>query len=176
MPVREATANDGDAIAAIYDSAFPVEEAPIVGKLALALLDQSLNPGTLAWVAEHEQRLAAHIAFSPLTCLEQPAWRAYLLAPLGVMADQQKRGLGSELIAHGIEHLKAAGIHTLLVYGDPAYYGRFGFSAENAGQFVPPHPLEQPFGWQVLSLNPFTTGKQPLALRCVAALDDAALW
>ena len=37
--------------------------------------------------------------------------------------------LGSALVQAGFERLRADGVTTVLVLGDPAYYGRFGFGA-----------------------------------------------
>ncbi|HLY79287.1 MAG TPA: N-acetyltransferase, partial [Caulobacteraceae bacterium] len=43
-----------------------------------------------------------------------------------------KTGLGSALVRAGLESSREFGCHGVLVLGDPAYYGRFGFSAEAA--------------------------------------------
>ena len=45
------------------------------------------------------------------------------------------------------------GVNVVFVYGDPKYYGKFGFSAEVASAYSPPYELQYPFGWQAVALN-----------------------
>eukprot|EP00977_Amphora_coffeiformis_P006081 scaffold1314_cov158-Amphora_coffeaeformis.AAC.13 len=48
------------------------------------------------------------------------------------------------------------GVHLAFVYGDPKYYGGFGFAAETAVPYVPPYALEFPSAWrsQILQRPP----------------------
>ena len=66
----------------------------------------------------------------------------YILAPLAVSSEHQKQGVGSNLINAGIDMLTKDGVGVLLVYGDPAYYGKFGFKEEIGHSFVPPYTLQ----------------------------------
>ena len=50
------------------------------------------------------------------------------LGPIGVAPEFQKRGVGSALIRHTVPLVKAAGYPGIVIFGDPAYYGRFGFT------------------------------------------------
>ena len=70
-----------------------------------------------------------------------------------VRSEHQKRGVGSGLVQSGIQQLSDMSVQWLFVYGDPQYYGRFGFTAEVAEGFVPPYPLEFPFGWLGMKLE-----------------------
>jgi predicted N-acetyltransferase YhbS len=47
--------------------------------------------------------------------------------PISVSAQYQKMGVGSALIKHTIKLSKEMGYKAILIYGDPAYYERFGF-------------------------------------------------
>ena len=49
------------------------------------------------------------------------------LAPLAVAPAHQRRGIGSTLVRAGLTQAHADGEGTVVVLGDPAYYGRFGF-------------------------------------------------
>ena len=60
------------------------------------------------------------------------------LAPLAVLPDRQGSGVGSRLVKSSLECAREFGCHGLLVLGDPAYYGRFGFKAETAAQVGAP--------------------------------------
>jgi putative acetyltransferase len=105
-----------------------------------------------------------------------PTFQGYILAPLAVKPDYQKRRIGSKLIEHGMQQLSDMGINVLFVYGDPRYYARFGFSADAAHQYTAPYALQYPFGWQAIVLKEFHIEKPPLAISCVAPLCDPKLW
>jgi putative acetyltransferase len=98
------------------------------------------------------------------------------LAPLGVKPDCQKRGIGSKLIEYGTHQLSVMGVSVVFVYGDPKYYGRFGFSAGAAHPYIPPYKLQYPFGWQALVLNACDIEKTPVSITCVTSLNDPKLW
>lgn len=54
--------------------------------------------------------------------------------PLSVLPKYQKNGIGGKLIAHTVAKAKEAGFKAIIIYGNPEYYGRFGFiSSEKYG-------------------------------------------
>ena len=67
-------------------------------------------------------------------------------------------------------------VGVLLVYGDPAYYGRFGFKEEIGQTFVPPYSLDYPFGWTGMMLSDTPVPEQPIKFECVSALSKSSLW
>ena len=50
------------------------------------------------------------------------------LGPLGVAPQAQRRGVGSALIAHTLDLARGLGFRAVLLFGNPAYYSRFGFA------------------------------------------------
>jgi predicted N-acetyltransferase YhbS len=54
---------------------------------------------------------------------------ALLLGPLAVDPSHQRRGIGSGLMRHALSAAARRGHGAVLLVGDLAYYGRFGFSA-----------------------------------------------
>ena len=68
---------------------------------------------------------------------------ALLLGPLAVDCTSQKRGIGAALMRHAIAAARARGHRAVLLVGDAAYYGRFGFSAAQTGALWMPGPYEQ---------------------------------
>ena len=107
-------------------------ENQIVSTLAVNLLTEVMSSDTIALVAEIDGAVVGHIAFSPVTVDNNEKWKGYILAPLGVKPEYQKRLIGSKLIESGIERLTKKGVNAIFVYGDPEYYGKFGFKADVA--------------------------------------------
>lgn len=175
MQIRTATSLDKDGIHCIYWSAFPEEERGLVADLAVNLLSEKTTPKTISFVAETDGTIVGHVAFSPVT-IEDSDRPTYILAPLAVHPDHQKQRIGTQLVETGIQHLTQMGVDTLLVYGDPNYYGRFGFSDATAKPYLPPYELQYPFGWQGLLLGDRKPPTSPVRINCVAALRDPALW
>src|SRR3546814_11166143 len=64
---------------------------------------------------------------------------AVALAPLAVMPDYRRSGVAAALVTAAIEQMRDAGALLMFVLGEPGYYGRFGFSAENAEGFDSPY-------------------------------------
>lgn len=176
MQLRLATPADRDHIRDIHRHAFPAGEGEIVSLLAVDLLLHETSPPTISVLAECAGELAGHVAFSPVSFEGSSAVRGYILAPLGVLPGYQKRGIGAALIQNGMQQLSEAGINMLFVYGDPEYYGRFGFDAHTAEAWIPPYQLEFPFGWQAIVLNEFQPLEPPVKISCVAPLCDPGLW
>lgn len=52
--------------------------------------------------------------------------------PLSVEPKYQKQGVGSALVRHSLAKAAALGYGAVLIYGDPAYYVRFGFRPAEA--------------------------------------------
>ena len=174
--IREATDKDYDAIQTIYLSAFPDNEKHLVASLACKLLNQETNPNTFSLVAESDNLTVGHIAFSPVIINGQADIKAYIIAPLAVMPNYQNRSIGSALIEHGLKILSNAHVNIVFVYGDPMYYGKFGFNNNVTTNYLAPYPLQQPYGWQARILNEFKLNDSPVEISCVAALEKPELW
>ena len=84
--------------------------------------------------------------------------------------------MGAQLVNRGIEELQQAGIDLLFVYGDPNYYGRFGFAADGAENYLPEYPLQYPFGWQMRVLGKEASPNRRVMLTLVEALQNPVLW
>ncbi|WP_050472193.1 GNAT family N-acetyltransferase [Pannonibacter phragmitetus] len=83
-------------------------------------------------------RLLGHVAFSRVTGAGAGhRLQISCLAPVSVLPELQKLGIGSALINAGLNELRQQGED--LVLGPPAYYPRFGFDAELAKQVQAPY-------------------------------------
>ena len=68
---------------------------------------------------------------------------ALMLGPLAVEASSRQLGVGAALMDHALAAARARGHRAVLLLGDAAYYGRFGFSAEKTGDLNLPGAYEQ---------------------------------
>ena len=118
-------------------------------------LVQALRAGghnLLSLVAERAGKIVGHLLFTRLLIQgEAQTWEAVALAPLAVLPEVQRTGIGSALMREGLQQLSARGETIVVVLGHEHYYTKFGFSAELA------KPLLAPFSgpsWMALELQP----------------------
>lgn len=125
--------SDRDAIRVIHAAAFG-------GNAEADLVDALRAEGDLllSLVARTDE-LAGHLAFSPLSLSETPSVKACALAPLAVLPDYQRQGIGSALVEDALQRLADEGVDLVVVLGDPDYYSGFGFSTEAAANLRTPY-------------------------------------
>lgn len=90
----------------------------------------------LSFVAEDDGRVVGHILFSPVHI--EPSFNRNLrllgLAPMAVLPERQRQGIGAALVRKGLRACRKSGCHAVFVLGHPDYYPRFGFEpAQNWG-------------------------------------------
>lgn len=173
VDIREATIRDQNFVSEIYQAAFEEAEREVVSELAAQLL---FDETTISLVAEVEGAVVGHVAFSPVVVRGEEDTRSYILAPLAVLPDFQRRGIGSRLVEYGKNKLEKMEVPILFVYGDPAFYGRFEFHTKPAQKFLPPYPLQYPSGWQVCVSRECSVSDKPRQISCVASLRNPKLW
>ena len=133
MQIRKASRADLNDILFVERTAFGTEgEANLVREL---LGDPSAQPA-LSLLAFKERRPAGHILFTRLRIPADIPLSAAILAPLAVVPEFQKQGIGGELIEQGCRQLAGSGVELVFVLGYPAYYSRFGF--QPAGSVLRP--------------------------------------
>ncbi len=67
---------------------------------------------------------------------------ALLLGPLAVTPEARNRGIGTALMRRAVREARRLSHRAILLVGDAAYYGRFGFSAEKTGDLRLPGAFE----------------------------------
>jgi putative acetyltransferase len=129
--IRYATPADRAAIRSVVEAAFGrPDEARLVERL------RSAEDAMFELVAVEGGEVVGHIMFSRLWADRDDLYAA--LAPLAVRPALHRSGLGSRLVRAGLESAPQFGAVGVVVLGDPAYYGRFGFTAEAAAQVNAP--------------------------------------
>ena len=175
--LRKASEHDLPAVLQLHRAAFPDEEVEQILQVVNELWSVSSDAthSALHWViTAPRQTIVGHLSLSSITT-QDSQMVGWILAPLAVAPAQQGQGLGSELVHHAISHAMSSHQPRILVYGDPGFYGRFGFDQQQAIHFKPPFALTQPMGWQGI----ISRGKElhhPVAMRCHPALMHAQLW
>jgi putative acetyltransferase len=137
---REDTADTREqtVVRSINESAFGrPDEADLVDRL------RSEGAVLLSLVVEVEQRIVGHILFSRMSIETSIGLvSAAALAPVAVLPDYQRRGIGEQLIRCGLDLLRTQCEQIVIVLGHPDYYSRFGFSSHKARALESPFPPE----------------------------------
>ena len=93
----------------------------------------------LSLVAEDNGKIVGHIL---LTKIKIGNSESLALAPLAVLPNYQKSGIGSKLIIESHKRAKELGYRSVIVLGHPDYYPRFGY--EPASRWGIKAPFEVP--------------------------------
>lgn len=120
--IRPARGDDASRIRFVIEQAFEQPaEAELVDKL------RRTCPDSLSLVAE-DGGVVGHILFTPVV-VNGAARRCVGmgLAPMAVLPDRQRQGIGSQLVRRGLDILRERGCPFVVVVGHPDYYPRFGF-------------------------------------------------
>ncbi|POR00847.1 hypothetical protein AU468_09370 [Alkalispirochaeta sphaeroplastigenens] len=122
MIIRDEREDDIGAVRVINEAAFGSSaEADLVDTLR-----SQVRP-VISLVAEEDSRVIGHIFFSPVILDTRQDLKLMGLAPMAVMPGHQRGGVGSALVAQGLEECGDRGAGAVTVLGHPAYYPRFGF-------------------------------------------------
>lgn len=122
MTVRPERPEDAARVRVINELAFgQPAEADLVERLRQSCAD------SLSLVAE-DGAIVGHILFTPVV-VETRGQRVsgMGLAPMAVLPERQRQGIGSQLVGRGLDLLRERGYPFVVVVGHPEYYPRFGF-------------------------------------------------
>ncbi len=131
MIIRSETSNDSKVIENIHIAAFA--NHPYSRQTEHLIVNALRADHALAasLVAEMDGKIVGHIAFSPIKINGRDCqW--FVLGPVGVLPDRQRRGIGQKLIREGLKAIRSLGAEGCVLVGDPAYYSRFGFTNNTA--------------------------------------------
>lgn len=132
VTIRPETVADYPAVAAVHFAAF--------GRLAEVLIvtfqrQYAAFDPELSLVAEVNGQVAGHVLFMPHRVqLLGEMVRAVNLAPIGILPEFQKLGLGGKLIEAGHKAAREKGYEFSFLLGHPSYYPRFGYLPGALGQ------------------------------------------
>jgi putative acetyltransferase len=124
--IRPETPADYLAIKEVNDLAF---ERLDEGELVENLRKNPKFVKELSLVAETNEKIVGHILFFPIVIRPEAGKEkeTILLAPLAVRPEFQKKGIGGKLIQEGLKTCRQLRYDSVIVYGHPEYYPKFGF-------------------------------------------------
>jgi predicted N-acetyltransferase YhbS len=84
----------------------------------------------LDFVAELDGKIVGNIVYATAKVVDDKNdYDVIGFGPISVLPEYQNKGIGSKMINHTVELGRNAGYKAIIILGDPAYYGRFGFIA-----------------------------------------------
>lgn len=126
VEIRREHAAEAARIRALLRTAFPsAYESQIVDRL------REDGEGVVSLVAVEAGDVVGHVMLSRMSA----PFAAVGLGPLAVCPERRKLGIAGRLVRRAIDEARREGWHGMFVLGDPAFYGRFGFSVELAAGF-----------------------------------------
>ena len=177
LKIRESTASDLDTVLSVERTAFGYDkEAELVRDL---FEDPSAKP-LLSLLAFKDAKAVGHILFTKarLANAQEPTPPMQILAPLAIVPEHQRQGIGGELIERGLELLSASGANLVFVLGHPGYYPRYGFKPAGHLGFQAPYPIpdEHADAWMVQALRPDVIGSVSGKVICADTLMKPEHW
>ncbi len=86
-------------------------------------------------VAFYNDKIVGHIISTKAKVVDSlnKEYEVLCVGPLSVLPDFQKKGIGGKLLEESIKIARRLGFRGMILFGNPAYYHRFGF--RNAKEF-----------------------------------------
>jgi putative acetyltransferase len=128
IEIRREQPGDEAGIRTVLDAAFgQPDESRIVDAIRRA------GHSSISLVAVDGSSIVGHILFTPVSIESPgPSIPAFGLAPLSVLPERQRQGVGSQLVVAGLRECADVGCQVVVVVGHPAFYPRFGFRRGSA--------------------------------------------
>ena len=113
VEIRTEEPKDSAAIKEVHIRAFG---GPVEAKLVQLICER--NKALISLVAVSDGKVAGHILFSQVTIANSPdTFSGVGLAPVAVLPEVQRQGIGSKLIREGLERSKQAGYEVVVLIG-----------------------------------------------------------
>lgn len=124
MIIRQERPEDYSAVYSVNKLAFnQKDEAELVNKIRKG---KNFIP-KLSIVTEKDNKIVGHILISKISIIGKKRYQLLALAPMAVLPEYQRQGIGSELVKSALITTKELGFDSVIVLGHPEYYPRFGF-------------------------------------------------
>lgn len=137
VEIRQEEANDFPAIYDLNSKAFKRKvEARLVDRLRLS---DAFIP-ELSLVAIIGKKIVGYILFTEISIIDgEKNTPSLALAPMAVHPENQRHGVGSQLIHYGFEIARKLGYKSVIVLGHAEYYPKLGFVPTSKWNIKPPY-------------------------------------
>ena len=125
-----------DKVKRLLDDAFGADR---FGRTAYLLRKRSKPIGPLSFALVENAEAIGTIQCWPVRIGN---FSIMLVGPVAVTPDLQGKGIGHQLMHAMLDAAAKIGEPVMVMIGDPEYYGRFGFTAEQTGGWSLPGPWE----------------------------------
>lgn len=155
IEIRETDENDFMDIMMVEECAFGYDKE---AKLTADLLGDNTAEPLLSLLAFYEGKAIGHILFTRayIDDMNEDQPMIHILAPLAVIPEYQKQGIGGALITEGLKRLKESGSQLVFVLGHMEYYPKHGFIPDAARMgYAAPYAIPEEFAnaWMAQSLD-----------------------
>ena len=151
LDVRPEAPADFDAIRDLHDRAFAPSD--VEAKLVDRLRADGEHLPDLCLVASEDDVIAGHVFFSRARL--DSGHEVLVLAPMGVLPERQRQGIGSALVEEGLRRAAETEFPLVSVLGHAGYYPRFGFEPARSLGIEPPFEVPDE-AWMALMLPAHT--------------------
>lgn len=142
--IRKETPEDYDRVIELTEKAFETLEISDhnEGKLVDKLRKAPTFIDELSLVAELNGQVVGHILFTPIVIDNgEQQFQSLILAPVSVLPEFQKMGIGGQLIRAGHQKAVECDFNSAILLGHPGYYPRFGYKPASTWGIKSPIPL-----------------------------------
>ena len=126
VEIRQETKKDYEEVYKVIKIAFETAEHSDGNEqdLVVALRNSSSFIPELSLVAIQDNKIVGYILFTKIKIGE---YEELALAPLAILPEYQKQGIGKQLIKKGHQMAKQLGYHFSIVLGSETYYSKSGY-------------------------------------------------
>ncbi len=158
----------------VFTSSEGEDEGILIGELSSKLAFGIDNQNIFCFGAYINNDLVGSIFFTRLVFNIEI--KVYMLSPVAVSTQHQRKGIGKSLISFGLNELKEKAVDVAITYGDPSYYSNVGFINLPESIIQPPLKLSMPEGWLGQSLTNDAIPVIKERPSCVKAFNNPAYW
>lgn len=146
LEIRKETKNDYKEVYDVIKTAFETAEHSDGNEqdLVVALRKSESFIPELSLVAVNENRIIGHVLFTKIKIGNSTE---LALAPLAVLPEYQRKGIGTRLIEEGHKIAKQLNYSYSIVLGSNKYYPRLGYIPASKYNIKAPFNIEDDFLW-----------------------------